>query len=245
MKLVQDGIDSMQKKENSQVAVAYECIRDQIISYTLLPGTQISDNQFSKELGMSRAPIREAILMLQMDGLVEIDADRKTCVSPLYLEDIADILSVRFALESEALRLIARGGWLNDTQEAELRAIHEQLASSASHMEMSDHYEYDDMFHQKLAEYSGNSRICNVLGCMRLQMQRARWLNVANTDRQHAATAEHEALLAAICAKDLPLAVERLEMHFSNSLDSFRAILSDRKLQTLSLAISNFRAAKK
>jgi len=234
----------MQKKENSQVAVAYEYIRDQIISYALLPGIQISDNQLSKELGMSRAPIREAVLLLQMDGLVEIDADRKVCVSPLYFEDITDILSVRFALESEALRLIEKKGWLIPAQEAELKTVHAQMVSSGSHMEMSDYYEYDDLFHQKLAEYSGNSRICDILGRMRLQMQRARWLNVTNSDRQHAAAREHEALLNAVLEKKLALAIDLLKTHFANSLASFKAILSDQKLQTLSLAISNFRAAK-
>lgn len=230
----------MKKNDNSQVSVAYAYIRDQIISYALLPGTPISDNQLSKKLGMSRAPIREAILMLQMDGLVQIQAERKTCVSPLYLKDIADILSVRFALESEVLRLISKNGWLTAIQADELQSIQEKFEVSARQLNVSQHYEYDDIFHQELAKYAGNDRICSILSCMRLQMQRARWLNFSNSERQNASIAEHQRLLDAILSKRLQRAIQLLDEHFSNSLDSFSSILSDRKLQTLSLAINSF-----
>ena len=230
----------MQRKTDSQVTIAYGAIRDQILQYLLPPGAPLSDNQLSKALGMSRAPIREAILLLQMDGLVQVDEGGKVRVSPICFEDISDILSVRCALESEAIRLIANAGWLDAQQEQELIDLHRQLCESTCTNDVTEQYGYDDLFHLKIAEFSKSKRICEILGQMRLQMQRARWLNFANPKRQESASQEHQVLLAAILNHDAETAINHLRIHFDNSRNSFYVVLNDKKMQPIYAAISNF-----
>lgn len=230
----------MRMKDSSQVAIAYETLRDRIISYALLPETPISDNKLAKELEMSRAPIREAVLLLQMDGLIQTNEEGKMVVSPITLEDVIDILHVRGALEAEAIRLIAARGWFSEAEEQELRSLYEQMASCAQPATAWEHYSLDDLFHSRLAEYSGSARIRDMLGRMRLQMQRARWLNTADPARQLTATDEHQALLRALLAHDLEGSVSALRIHFQNSEDAFRAILQNRQMQTLAHMIGNF-----
>lgn len=233
----------MQRKENSQVLIAYEYIRDRIIAYTLMPDTALSDNQIAKELGMSRAPIREALLLLQMDGLVQIHEKGKIHVSPISFEDISDILCIRFGLESEAIRLIARNGWLSASQEKDLMSLQKEMAHSVNAEDISKHYEYDDLFHQRLAELSGSPRIQDILNRMRLQMQRARWLNVMNPKRLNDATEEHGKLLDAIIAHNEVDAVNLLRVHFKNSEESFEFVFNNRQMQALALAINSFYSA--
>ena len=153
----------MRRKSNSQVTIAYQHIRDRIISYSLAPGTQISDNSLAKELDMSRAPIREAILLLQMDGLVQLNDQGTMIVSPLSINDVVDILHIRSALESESILLISAGGWLSAERENEMIEIHRQLSSFAQQDTSMNHYMYDDLFHSKLAEYSGSPDSHNCL----------------------------------------------------------------------------------
>lgn len=230
----------MQRKSNSQVIIAYEHIRDQIISYILPPETAISDNKFAKELDMSRAPIREAILLLQMDGLIQTNTDGKMIVSPIGIGDIVDILHVRCALESEAIVLISAAGWLTGEQEAKLQEIHAQMTSSVQYDLTSDNYKYDDLFHSTLAEYAGSVRICDMLERMRLQMQRARWLNIANPGRRLEAAEEHEQLLNSILLHDEQAALVALRTHFKNSGAAFHAVLENKQIQALAAMISNF-----
>lgn len=230
----------MQHKSNSQVAIAYEFLRDQIISCALAPETPVSDNKFAKALSMSRAPIREAILLLQMDGLIQENPEGKMIVAPLGLGDIAEILQVRCALESEAIVLIARKGWLTPAQEETLTRIHREMGNCMDPACFSEHYKYDDLFHSTLVAYAGNGRMQQVLERMRLQMQRARWLNVAIPERRISALQEHETLLERILAKDQPGAVAQLQTHFRNSEDAFRTVLNNKQIQTIAAMIGGF-----
>lgn len=230
----------MRIKDSSQVAIAYEKLRDQIISYAMLPGTPVSDNKIARELEMSRAPVREAVLLLQTDGLIQTNDDGKIIVSPISLEDVIDILRVRRALEAEAVRLIAERGWLTAEEESELKGIYEKMAACASPESVWEHYALDDLFHSRIAEYSRSIRIRDMLGRMRLQMQRARWLNTANPGRQSSAVGEHQALTEAILAHDLERSVEALRVHFRNSEEAFCAVLQNRQMQVLACMIGNF-----
>ena len=114
------------------------------------------------------------------------------------------------------------------------------MCSNASPDQVYEHYRYDDLFHQKLVEFSQSPRICDLLDRMRLQMQRARWLNIANQKRQIDATKEHGELLSAVMNHDLDKAIKLLRIHFANSEECFRVILKDRQMQTLASMINNF-----
>lgn len=230
----------MYRKMSVQVASAYDLILKRILSYEMAPESVISDNQLAKEFGMSRAPVREAILLLAMDGLVQNSPNHKMIVAPIKLDDIIDIMHVRNALETEALRIIAENGWLSANQEKKLQELHRKFSNAADLNTVSEHYSYDDMFHSELIGYSKSRRIVDILEQMRLQMQRARWLNLAVPSRQREATREHEDILNAILDKDLDRTVDCLHLHFANSAESFRSALSDQRMKQVAMTISNF-----
>ncbi len=226
-------------KMNTNVAKAYDIILQKIFSFELEPGALVSDNQLAKELGMSRAPVREAVLILTMAGLIQ-NLEGKSVVSSISITDIIDILHVRNALETESLLIIADNGWLTAAQEEELKKIHGELLEANSQGDMSEQYFKDDLFHSTLSGYSNSPRISNFLNQMKLQMQRARWLNLAIPERQDVSAHEHTNLLNAILNKDLDVSINCLKQHLQNSELSFRHILSDKQTQQLAKAITNF-----
>lgn len=230
----------MPKKSSPQIDTAYTTIRDRIISYALPPGAVISENQLANDLSMSRAPVREAVLLLTADGLIESDSNGKSVVAPIGPSDIVDILRVRRALECEAIRIIADNGWLSDAQLAALAGIHQKLSSSVTAESLIENYRYDDEFHTTIIGFSGNKRIMQVIQRMNLQMQRARWLNIAVPARQHASKAEHDAIYDAIVARDEAAAVRGMEEHLSNSEKTFSQVFTDPNLKQIMSGIYNF-----
>lgn len=230
----------MAKKNSLQADTAYAAIRDKILSYVLPPGAVLSENQLAAELGMSRAPVREAVLMLQADGLVEQNETGKSAVSPIGLSDIVDILQVRRALEVEAVRVIAGNGWLSEEQLLALSDIHGRFCAAADADSVMENYRLDDAFHAAIIEYSKNRRIADIVRRMALQMQRARWLNVADPSRKQASKEEHEAIFRAIGARDLAGCVLAIEAHLNNSSDAFHKVFHDPGLKQIMAGIYNF-----
>ena len=230
----------MNRKMTPQVATAYSAIQKRIISFDMAPESPISDYQLAKELEMSRAPVREAILLLAMDGLIKNIPGEKMTVAPIRLEDIEDILHVRNALECEAIKIIAGKGWLSTEQEKYLRDLYENFSKTASLDTVSEHYSLDDKFHSAIVEYSKSERIVDIMSRMRLQMQRARWLNLAVPTRRAAATKEHKLLLDAILAKDEYKTIKCIETHLGNSMAAFRSAFSDKHIKQLVVTISSF-----
>ena len=102
---------------------------NKINNYELLSGDVVSDAELSGELGMSRTPVREAMMQLINDGILQRTSTR-VVVKPLTLSDIYEILEIREALEiASASRILRRGG-LTDGEQEQLRSIHEQLCKS-------------------------------------------------------------------------------------------------------------------
>ncbi len=229
----------MHSKLNPSVEKAYRYLLNVIMSFELAPSEQISDSQIAKALDISRAPVREAILLLITDGMIQ-SVDGKMIVAPMNLDDIVDILRVRTALETECLTIISSNGWLSKRKETALKNIHDRFAASADSGSLSDQYAFDDAFHMELVDAAGSPRIKAITDQMRLQMQRARWLNLAVPSRQISSIQEHALLLDAILSHDLPLAIQRMREHMSNSEQSFRNILSNEQTQHLAKAISSF-----
>ncbi len=230
----------MQRKTDSTVMNAYENIKERIISFQLLPGVQLSDHKIAQELGMSRASVREAILLLSMDGLVDTNDSNKIIVAPIGLPDVLDIMNVRCALESEAIRIIALKGWLSKDEENELRRIQDAMNERVAKGDFREQYNYDDLFHKTLIDASRSPRIISFLERMRLQMLRARWLNVTMPQRQAEAIKEHEEFLAALFRHDLEGSLQLMRSHLTNSANMFRSMMNDKDMKTFILMIKSF-----
>ena len=174
-----------------------------------------------------------------MDGLICDSSDGRSLVAPIKLDDIVDIIHVRSALESEAVRLLAKSGWLNEQQAQTLQDIHSRFVSAAAKSDASEQYELDDLFHATFVEYSGSQRIISMLGQMRLQMQRVRWLNQIMPERQKSAVEEHTQIISALLGKDLDQSIYAIRQHLTNSEHAFETVYHSSHMRQISKMLSS------
>ena len=212
----------MARKKGPQVQQAYDYIKDKIINVELAPGMPVSDHALEQELDMSRSPIREAMLLLTANGLLET-TPTGTKVAPMTLEDVIEICQVRKAIEVAAINIIMDHGGLTRQQKDEIGDIYTKMQSNKDPVQ---NYYYDDLFHNAIMEAAGNKRLIEISNRMRLQISRARWLNFVLPERMGDAEKEHEKIQQALMKGDREACVESMSEHLNRSEQNFQKVLS-------------------
>ena len=189
----------------------YERLRDQIVSGGLRPGEQLVEARIAEELGVSKTPVREALIRLQRDGLVEIEPYRGARVLEPSENDVREILELRLLLERRIVRDLAARRPLDV-----LEALAASIADSKVALDAGDTRRLlDDLteFSDILAGACGNSRMAKLLVDLRSVL-----LLIGNTSlrapgREERSIAEHETILAALRLGDSDAAAETTEAH--------------------------------
>ena len=136
---------------------AYETIRSRIITMELKPGDELNDHELAQELGISRTPMREALIMLNIAHMVTIKPQSGTYVAPIDLELMEMEQFARFTLEKELLNRIR--GRLTGEQERAYRLLIEQYRVLESHPEAENRetrmLDLDNVFHRRAFELCG------------------------------------------------------------------------------------------
>lgn len=184
-----------------------------IVAGEFPPGGRISEPTLSAMLGVSRAPIREALIELELRGLVEFDPTGHTRVPALTSRDIEEIHAVRLMIDPVAAGLAAEHGGPED-----FTALEANIAATKSAKTLADVSRLDTEFHEHIVRAAGNRRLLlcwNVLrdqfGLWLTQMQLRR---EAVTHRTRQDTAEaHRRLLDVIRAGDPQQAAEAARRH--------------------------------
>jgi len=139
---------------------AYDTLRKRILRLELAPGADIDENALVKEFGISRTPVREALIRLSADGLIRLQANRGARVSPLDINEIPELLE---ALEL-CMRLTNRWAALRRTDE-QLAKMHRSCAEWAQASQVMDVHamnEANNALHLTIAEASGNRHLAGL-----------------------------------------------------------------------------------
>lgn len=187
----------------SYTSVAYAHIKREIISGRIGAGGQIDAKAIAAELGVSRTPVREAILRLANEGVVEVNARRGMRVLPLSVDDIKAIYQVITAIEVEAVFLMASR---QDRSECAL-ALEQAAARMDAAIAANDGEEWnlaDEQFHRAILDHSGNSRLAEAGRTYRDIAQRAHFVALRLVPlAQKARSADaHRELIARIVSGD-------------------------------------------
>ena len=128
------------EKDSSLTSKAYETIRQQIFDFDLFPGQVVSDYLLSKELNMSRTPIRQALMRLSNEGLLEEQSGKKNyCVANITKEDIQDLFDFREGIETTAFMLAWRNGFTSGQVE-HLQEITDNMKSTHEAGQAKEHF---------------------------------------------------------------------------------------------------------
>ncbi len=141
--------------------VAVEVIREAIMDGRLEPGQRLKEEELARELGISRTPVREALLILQTDGLVEAHPNRGATVRSYGLDDLGDLYMLRAALEGVAARLAAERATPREL--AKLRRSCDRFDAVAGAGSLKEIVRENLVFHDAILDIAGNDRIAQLV----------------------------------------------------------------------------------
>jgi DNA-binding GntR family transcriptional regulator len=196
---------------------AYQVIEEKILNGSYPFGKILSETKLSKELGVSRTPIREALARLESEKLVS-SSSTGTMVIGINAKDMQDMYQVKFLLEPKALEM-AIDNMTSETLE-KLKDILEQqefflLKSNTKKVE-----NLDTKFHDIIYAQCGNSVIESTLSPIHHRLLKYRNASLEDDNRKYLSYKEHEAIYKAICDGDKEKAVKLMAEHINNSYES-------------------------
>jgi GntR family transcriptional regulator, rspAB operon transcriptional repressor len=191
----------------------HERVRNAILDGGLAPGTVMSQVALAEEFGISRTPLREALRMLQSEGLVQGEPNRRVRVAPMTPEDLEQLYIMRVTLEAEALRLS-----IPSMSPEDLARLEGRMAEMAHYAEAKDYRRWTVPhrdFHRALTAPAG-PRINFVLGQMFDHAERYRRLHIGHGPSAWA-TAGHREILDACKAGDRDRSAGLLASHLART----------------------------
>ena len=144
--------------------IAYDQIRELILSGRMDPGEHINENQLADMLEISRAPVREACRQLQKEGLVEITKNKGTFVKNISPQEAVEIYEIRVALESLAAERAAENA--DESDLCLLKRCVGELKAAAESKNEKAHYSAAVHFHQIISAISGNHNLSEMLAIL-------------------------------------------------------------------------------
>ena len=193
-----------------------ERLRQQIFARELEPGSWIDEQKLAAEYGISRTPLREALKVLAVEGLVTMKVRRGAYVTEMSRADVAQVYHLLGLLESDAAGEVAANA--SQAQLAELRQLHERLEKQARQRDAF--FATNEAFHLKLLEVAGNRWRMQIVTDLRKVMKLNRHHSLFRQGRLAKSLAEHRELMAAIERRDVRAAARLMRSHFDNGLQA-------------------------
>lgn len=187
-----------------------EELRSRIVSLELPPGTPISENELATRLGVSRTPIREALLLLAEEGLVEVFPRIGTFVTRLDLAQVREAQFLRESVEIASLRSISFP--LDEEQAAEIRD-NLDAQGRVPEGQLSQFFKLDEQFHRSLMALAGHAGSWATVAAAKTHLDRARVLGIREVSDHRRFYLQHVEIFEAVAAEDLDRAEELLRQH--------------------------------
>lgn len=206
-----------------------DTLREAIVSGELKPGQPLLENDLAAQLGVSRAPLREAFQILSREGLVETVAYKGTIVSPLSKEAIEELYSLRSVLEQFAIERIIAAQNADDI--TTLRQIFNDMLAAAEGGDLKSVNLIDRKFHDTLIDLSRHQLLAQAWSMVTLRVRQVMALrNRRNSDLTQIAY-NHVPILDAIAAKDDSRAKELIQAHVLSARDLIVEMWDDGETQ--------------
>ena len=212
---LQTGLDAP-----SLVELAVRRLRAEIVSGAVAPGERLVEEQLTRRLGISRAPLREALRLLGQQGLVEHLPRRGVRVVSLSSRDIDELFSLRDVLERYALQCALGHGGVPDADGlSAARAAVERMERAAGG-EAAEQAAAHQAFHLTLVALAGHQHLMRVYEPLLLQLQLYMATNMRREAEQRpaaAGAARHRRLFEAVAGGDLGVVLDELTHHGSRT----------------------------
>jgi len=191
-----------------------ERLRQKIFDRELEPGSWIDEQRLAGEYGISRTPMREALKVLAVEGLVTMKLRRGAYVTEMSADDVTQVYHLLALLEADAAAEVCRKA--SDAELAELRALHDKLEKQVKQREAF--FVTNERFHFRVLEIAANRWRQQIVADLRKVMKLNRHHSLLKSGRLAESLAEHRAVMEAIEARDARAARKLMREHFENGL---------------------------
>jgi len=219
--------DQSEREPSSPTAIAEwvaDVLRDRIVKGHYPPGARLVERKISVELNLSRTPVREALKLLQADGLISISRNKGAQVLHYDRDEALSLFEIIAALESLAATRLA--GRITGDVLDRLEGLHREMLR---HLELGDHNSYFDVnsvIHDLIVLNSGNPILIETHKRLIARARRGRYLAIMKPARLKQAVAEHESLMAALRAGDPEEAGRIWRLHLLHTGESVADFIS-------------------
>ncbi len=208
---------------------AYEVIKRMILELKLEPGEPITEAKLAAMLGISKSPIRTALVHLQRDGLVVITPFKETVVAELRVEDVRDIYEARSLIEPYVVEQVVPR--LTEDDLVDLEQILERARAALSSGDYPTFFQINREFHEYFVEKHGNKQLISFLATIDSQMHRIRMISAAIVSHPEKQMREHEEIASFVRCHDAARAAKRMREHILVYLDDVLAEIASGRLQ--------------
>lgn len=194
--------------------VVFNTLRQGILTGELHPGERLTEINLANRLGVSRTPIREAIRMLELDGLVTMMPRRGAEVARISKQDLQDVLELRRVLDSLATKLACER--MDEETKSELRSAADDFIKATKSGDVTMIAGADVRFHDVILKASGNKRLIQMMNNLAERIYRYRLEYIKDKKHHQQLIEEHEELFKYLVAGNSEMATKVAEMHIDN-----------------------------
>ena len=204
----------------------YQFLQSAIVSVQLIPGEGLKEKDIIENLGVSRTPIREAMLRLEDEGLIDIYPQSGTYVSKIKIESVKESQFIREAMECAVVRYAA----INKTDQL-IKKLSKKLQGYEDAIDSGDQermFLMDEEFHRTLADFCFQPRLWRITNLAKSHMDRVRHLSLTITERQPKVLEEHKTIFKNIIDSDQNQAEKSMREHLNYFIYDLERIQSQK-----------------
>ncbi|AWM15935.1 MULTISPECIES: GntR family transcriptional regulator [Bacillus] len=206
----------------------YNQLKKMIFNGTFKPGERINETQLAKSFGVSRSPIREAMRLLEKDGLLKADDRNGFSITSLTAKDVDEIYKIRIPLEQLAVELV-----IDEANEEELAILEKQLEETEKAIhngtEDTEIISLNQRFHELLVDFSHNRHLKNLLEHVNDLIHFCRILNYTGDHRAETILSEHRKIFEEVKKKNKEAAKQYVMAHFNHDCEHLKRVLEEGK----------------
>jgi DNA-binding GntR family transcriptional regulator len=207
----------------SKKAIVYENLKIRIIKNLINPGEPLNEGVLSKELKISKTPIREASQQLEKEGFVENIPGKGSFVSRISIQDIREIFEIREILECEVVKRAAL-----KVDPGKVESIKKKFETESNgDKNPKDHFRAGDRIHTFVFESFGNKRLLEYYKRLQEHIIRMRlnFFSELHQERSEQSYREHLEIMDALIAQDPQRAEKAMREHLRNSVEYLKKVI--------------------
>ena len=207
--------------------VVFNTLREAILKGELKPGERLMELQLAAKLGVSRTPIREAIRMLEQEGLAVTIPRKGAEVAKMTEKDMEDVLQIREALDELAAKIACEQ--ISEEQLEELVATMHEFEESTKTDNVKKIAEADVKFHDIIYQSTGSPKLVNMLNNLREQMYRYRVEYLKDENNYPTLMKEHKDIVEGLVRKNKTQVTETMHQHVKNQAVAVKAMIQEQE----------------